>query len=359
MHSSSRSSPRHHHVSNSFYFLIACMTDPSTTFCRSLTSQAQRIPDAQTIHLRQKSAPIHRILFVGMGWSWLASKLLIDAFGDSLFIPRSRCQDYHMPEWVNAYTLVIACSYSGTSDETLTAIHEAHERHAHCVCITSWWELLDRAITHDKDRILLPSWYTARRALGWSFVAHAQCLMHYWLGDISLHDRTARWEFLDRHHDEIIIQAQSLAHIINNHTPVIYTPSTMESLGVRARQQLNENSKILSRHHHYPEANHNELMGRTTGGKQFCAISIYDPRNDARNTMRMNLMEERIREQGSHTYQLHLQGTTRYEHVRWGVWVWDRTSLFLAQMNNHDPLRMTWVDNFRRKLSSFVNKKDE
>lgn len=335
------------------------MTDPSSTACLSLPSQASRLSPHHYLHLRQKSAPIHRILFIGMGGSWLASKLLIDAFGDRIFVPRARCHDYHIPDRVNAYTLVIACSYSGNSDETLTAVHEAHDRHAHCICITSGWSLNERATTYHHDLITLPSWSTARRALGRSFVAHASCLIHYGLADITHEESTARWSFLEKHHDIISQQAHIITQTIASRTPVIYTPSTMESLGIRARQQLNENSKILCRHHHYPDANHNELMWWTAGGDHYAAIIINDPFNDSRNHIRMTIMDQWIRDQWWYSCRLTLHGTTRCERLRWGIWMWDRTSLFLAHAHNRDPLSMTWVEHFKRRLNDFVNKKDE
>jgi glucose/mannose-6-phosphate isomerase len=63
--------------------------------------------------------------------------------------------------------------------------------------------------------------------------------------------------------DKIMTEATTIAHRISQNIPVLYTPSTMLSLGIRSCQQINENAKMLCRNHMYPECNHNEMLGWT------------------------------------------------------------------------------------------------
>jgi glucose/mannose-6-phosphate isomerase len=63
--------------------------------------------------------------------------LLVDCLGDVITVPLLICQDYALPTWINAYTLVIAVSYSGNTEETLEAMTQAHQAGCHIVGISS------------------------------------------------------------------------------------------------------------------------------------------------------------------------------------------------------------------------------
>ncbi|MBL4623763.1 MAG: hypothetical protein JKY42_01270, partial [Flavobacteriales bacterium] len=58
---------------------------------------------------------------------------------------------------------------------------------------------------------------------------------------------------------EIKQQAKYVAGCLKDTIPVIYTEESFEGVGIRFRQQINENSKMLCWHHVIPEMNHNEL----------------------------------------------------------------------------------------------------
>lgn len=61
-------------------------------------------------------------------------------------------------------------------------------------------------------------------------------------------------------HEMIHESAKHIAEAIASSIPVIYTTTQFAPLALRARQQLNENSRMLCRDHVLPEHNHNELL---------------------------------------------------------------------------------------------------
>jgi len=60
--------------------------------------------------------------------------------------------------------------------------------------------------------------------------------------------------------NNIQAEAKSLAKKIYNTIPIIYATPDFQGVAIRFRQQLNENSRMLCRHHIIPEMNHNELL---------------------------------------------------------------------------------------------------
>ena len=67
------------------------------------------------------------IVISGMGGSSNAAKILQGLFESELSIPFEVFNDYGLPAWVNSDTLVVANSYSGNTEETLSAIEEANK----------------------------------------------------------------------------------------------------------------------------------------------------------------------------------------------------------------------------------------
>jgi len=90
------------------------------------------------------------------------------------------------------------------------------------------------------------------------------------------------------------IQEQSitLAHKIANCIPAIYTTPLSNGLAIRLHQRLNENSKMLCRHHIILEMNHNELLGRESGNKHVQTIFITNPDETLSNQKRIKLTQQ-------------------------------------------------------------------
>ena len=83
------------------------------------------------------------IVVVGMGGSGLGSWLIDSLLADRLKVPFEVVNDYALPLSVNEKTLVVLSSYSGTTEEVLTAFEEAYRRRAMCLGIAVGGTLAD------------------------------------------------------------------------------------------------------------------------------------------------------------------------------------------------------------------------
>ncbi len=82
------------------------------------------------------------IVFVGMGGSAMALdliKTLLDESDSSL--PSQVIREYTVPAWVNEKTLMITASYSGNTEETVSAMHNGLAKGATMIALTSGGEL--------------------------------------------------------------------------------------------------------------------------------------------------------------------------------------------------------------------------
>ena len=82
-------------------------------------------------------------------------------------------KDYYLPAWVDEHALVIACSYSGNTEETLSAMDQALERNAEVAVISSGGRMLQIAKEKGLNAVELPGGNPPRSMMGYSI----SCLM--------------------------------------------------------------------------------------------------------------------------------------------------------------------------------------
>lgn len=73
---------------------------------------------------------VKNILLAGMGGSIFGGKIIKSLYSDLLHIPFDVTSDYRIPAYVNRSTLVVAASYSGNTEETVTSLEKAHQKDA-------------------------------------------------------------------------------------------------------------------------------------------------------------------------------------------------------------------------------------
>ena len=77
-------------------------------------------------------------------------------------------RSYNIPKWVNEKTLVLGSSYSGNTEETLSAFDQCKQAGAKIVTMTTGGKLQELAIECGLDYALLPTGLQPRAALGLS-----------------------------------------------------------------------------------------------------------------------------------------------------------------------------------------------
>src|SRR3989344_6267768 len=86
------------------------------------------------------SGKVDKIIVAGMGGSAVGGDLL-NLYLHALKIPIITVRDYKLPNFVDENTLVFVVSYSGNTEETLSAFEDATKRKAKIVAVTSGGKL--------------------------------------------------------------------------------------------------------------------------------------------------------------------------------------------------------------------------
>lgn len=296
--------------------------------------------------------PIRNVLITGLGGSGIGGTIISNILRDDLQVPVVINKEYRIPAFVNENTLVIVSSYSGNTEETLSAMMQAFKKDAQIVCITSGGLVKEYADTNDFDYVLIDGGSPPRAAFGQSFV-QIFFILHY-LGLLQ-NDFISYLEksiaLLEEDKAEIKKVAYDIASKLNGKIPVIYSDAKYEGVAVRFRQQINENSKMLCWHHVIPEMNHNELVGWREKNENIAVVFLKNAQDYERNQERMEFVKTVVSQYASTTIEIESKGEKDIERVLFLIHLTDWVSCYLADLKGVDAIEVDVISQLKNKLA--------
>lgn len=308
-------------------------------FTRQL-SDALRL--GQAVDLVRPGSDIRNILISGMGGSGIGANLIESLTFGRIPIPITVNKGYNIPQFVSPHTLFIACSYSGNTEETLSAIQKALLKRAHIICITSGGKMLEVAKEYNLHYIQLPAGSSSPRAmLSYMMTSLLYALYHTNLiGAAFIKETENAIEYLDRGEKAIQAQAELIAKKIAGKLPIIYCDGRLEAMAVRFQNQLNENSKHMAHVNTFPEMNHNEIVGWIHPKNilaQCQVIYLYTDHDHVRVEKRMEICRDIFEKRSNPIIDIVAEGASLLEQYYHLIHLTDWISYFLAKENNEDP----------------------
>lgn len=298
---------------------------------------------------------IQNIVLAGMGGSALPAVFLRSWPGTQ--VPLEIVRDYNLPEYVNNHTLFISSSYSGNTEETLSALAEAESKQAQIVVLSAGGKLAEYAKSKKYPLFLIPSGIQPRMSSFYFLTAFIQILEP--LGLVAegkneelkavadwLKDQTSQWKADVSTADN---PAKQLALELVGKSVVVYSGPKLFPAANKWKICMNENAKNIAWTNQYPEFNHNEFVGWSSHPTQkpYAVVEI-----------RSNLEHERIQKRFEITEQLlsglrpvpevvKPQGTTLLEQLLWTSNFGDYVSLYVALLNGLNPTPVDLVEKLK------------
>ncbi len=311
------------------------------------------------ISLSVDTGKIQNICFAGMGGSAIGADLIRAYSLNSCPHPVQVNRHYNIPNYVNENTLFIACSFSGNTEETLTALDSALEKGAQVIAVTSGGKLKRLAEEYDFDYIKIPGGMPPRAALAYSFVPLFRIFdeLGYLEEDKSVLDSTHKLlkDGVSNYKDMDGNDALALAEEMNGSLPVIYSDALMmEPVNLRWRGQIEENSKMLAYGNLIPEMNHNEIVGwehiSHLAGR-LTVVMLKDREDNPRVLKRMEIVKELVMDQALSVIEISTIGESKLERIFSLVQLADWVSMYLALLNEIDPTPIAKIDILKSKLA--------
>jgi glucose/mannose-6-phosphate isomerase len=294
----------------------------------------------------------NNIIVTGLGGSGIGGSIVMNYVFDKLDVPFGVNKDYFLPAYVNENSLVVVCSYSGNTEETIMAMEAALAKKASVVCITSGGKIAQLAQEHNLDCILVPGGMPPRSCLGYSMTQILYVLHH--IGKISgefVTELGAATAQLIEKTDAMQVHAMDIARQLSGKTPIIYAAPAYEGVAIRFRQQINENSKMLCWHAVVPEMNHNELVGWRDAANDKAVVFLRNADDYVRTMGRMELNRQVITKYTDTILDITSEGNSYWERALYLIHLTDWVSVFLADLKGADATEVAVIDSLKGALA--------
>jgi glucose/mannose-6-phosphate isomerase len=300
------------------------------------------------------------IIVAGMGGSAIGGELLKDWARDRVTVPIDVCREYHLPAYANKNTLVLATSYSGETEETLSVFLEALRRRCMVTCISSGGTMTEFAEKLSIPHLVVPGGMPPRATLPYLFLPLLGILIKAGLA------REVDTEFSEN--IKVLKQVSSensperplsdnlskkLASNVNGTVPTVYGFGFYRAAAQRLKTQFNENSKNPSKWESFPELNHNEIVGWEQArelAKCFSVILIRDAEEPKEISERIEFTKETISKGADKLFELWSSGKSNLARISSVICVGDFTSVYLAVLRGIDPTPVRTIASLKERL---------
>ncbi len=294
---------------------------------------------------------LKNIVLIGMGGSGIGAYLVKNWLKNEIEIPISVCQDYSVPNFVDENTLAVACSYSGNTEETLSAVKEAHKKNAVIHAITSGGILAKFCEDNLYSCSLVPAGFAPRTQLAHMCVSLSKVIIAHniYLGSF-INSLFFSYRSLFKEQENFKEEARNIAKIIENKRVIIYSDSQNEALAIRAKQQFQENAKILSSHHVIPEMNHNELVGWAGGSNDIAVLFLKTKAMHSQNEKRFSFTENIVSKYTDSICTVNSEAEDPVVASMHIIHILDWVSFYLAELRNVNPMEVEVIDSLKKHL---------
>jgi glucose/mannose-6-phosphate isomerase len=305
------------------------------------------------------SGDFQNIVFAGMGGSALPA--LLSTTWPGYDVPFEVCRQYHIPAYTSDKTLFFAASYSGNTEETLSALSEAEAKGARIVVLAAGGRLEEIAGQKNYPFIKIPKAEQPRYAVLYFLVAIVDILRATRLlkaDDAAeqlakaagfLREAVKAWTAVvptDKN------PAKQLALELAGKSGVVYGGPLMSPAAYKWKINFNENAKNVAWWDEYPEFNHNEFIGWSSHPieKPYAVIDLRSNLEHPRVQERFELSDRLLSGQRPHAQVVQVQGETLLEQLVWAVAYGDFVTIYLALCNNVNPAPVDLVEKFKKEL---------
>jgi glucose/mannose-6-phosphate isomerase len=286
------------------------------------------------------------IVVSGMGGSGVAGDVLRAAFAGELRCPILVNKGYTLPRFCDDRTLLFAVSFSGNTEETLSAYAEATARGCRVVAVSRGGRLADMASADGVPHVSIPGDVPLPRAA----IGYLSGALVGFLEGAGMLDAGAQAVSASRLVDRLALrwgpgrsikenEAKAMAGWLAGRIPVIWgTEGVAEAAALRWKTELNENAKVPAFHAVLPELDHNEVEGWSPGsGEAFGVVVLRHPGEHPRTPARVAASIAALSASGLAVREAGGEGASPLEWLFSLIVLGDLVSAYLAILRGVDP----------------------
>jgi glucose/mannose-6-phosphate isomerase len=203
------------------------------------------------------------VIIGGLGGSGIGARITKTWFVDSFPLPVDIVSNYHLPAYADTKSVVILCSYSGNTEETLSIYEEARTAGCKMIVITTGGKMEELATQHGIKIYKGEAGFQPRMALCYSLTSllmiFAELKGEAETMSENLNRVASRVNENGVNYEQ---EAYDLLDMVKKQIPnkvIVVADPWLEGVGLRFCQQIQENAKHEAFLHVLPEANHNVI----------------------------------------------------------------------------------------------------
>lgn len=302
-----------------------------------------------------KKDEVKNVVIAGMGGSAIGGDVVRVVVNEEQALPVTVWRDYQLPSTVGKKTILFLISYSGNTEETLTAYEEGRRRRAQIFVLTSGGKIAEMAKGDHFPLIMVPPGMPPRTAIGYMSIPILMLLSRLKLCRDYTPEVGETRRLLRRGMEVLRRRANSLSRLILNRLPIIYsTARLLDVAAYRWQCQLNENAKTLCHIGQLPEQSHNEIMG--FGAPEFLNRKLYpvvlvDKNSHPRSLLRFQEMRRLVGKNWAGLSIVKTSGSSPLARIFSAVVMGDLVSVALARRRGVDPIGIPRIDELKQALA--------
>lgn len=333
---------------------------------RRLPAQVEQAwEEVSSLKIPKACAAVNNVVICGMGGSALGGRIVDSLMADRVRTPIEVISDYDVPNYVGPKSLVIATSYSGNTEETVSAAHRALIKKAEIFGITTGGKLAEFL---KKEKI--PAYIyepkenpsnQPRLGLGYSIAATMAILARcgfITLAEEDIKSALSSLRKFSQEFDNCVPENKNLAKRmalkLRGKIPILIASEHLIGALHAFKNQLNEGSKTFSASFDIPELNHHLMEGLRNPAMAkeylyflFFESKLYSSRIQKRYPITREVVEKNEVDYGVYPLRSGKKIQQIFEVLSFGSFV----HFYLAYIYGVDPLKIPWVDYFKEKLA--------
>jgi glucose/mannose-6-phosphate isomerase len=299
-----------------------------------------------------------RILIVGMGGSGVAGDVLKLILNKHTNIDVEVRKTYNLTKnHSSTRPFCLFISYSGNTEETVSAVKDAINENLEWSVISSGGELLELATKYNKNFVKVPTGLQPRAAFGLMTKAVINFLPNSIKSNfLNACDDAGNYlnNLIEDVSNEVFDISKNIANQIGTKTAVIYAGSELTYLvAQRWKTQINENSKSKAYVGFMPEIHHNEILSWEAdqeGSKNNFILILLRGDDHKKIDNRFEFTKELIGSKVDILDVRNISSENLIKDLLHLVLIGDLVSVELANQLKIDPFNIDAIENLKKKL---------
>ncbi|MEQ8200365.1 MAG: bifunctional phosphoglucose/phosphomannose isomerase [Syntrophomonadaceae bacterium] len=302
------------------------------------------------------------IMVTGLGGSAIGGDILRTYSQIRAAIPIMVNRDYDIPAFIDDHSLVLAVSYSGNTEETLSAYRRAQEQGATLIAVTSGGKLAELAHADGATVVNIPGGLSPRAATGYLFAPLALILQELDIMagvDEDLQEVGAVLQAMRQEIGPDVTleenRARQIARDLRGRLPLIWgSTGHSEIAALRWKAQINENAKCPVFCNYFPELNHNEIVGFEVPGEilsYIVVVMLRDPGDHIQVHKRMDISKRIISDKVAGVLEVESRGQGFLARLYSLAYLGDYVSFYLAEEYGVNPTPVEVIDFLKNELN--------